>query len=565
MNSNSISLTYLDKVYGLNFTQNFQELKKLLAKCLNLTFEELDGYVIKYLDDEDDYIIISNQSDYDQAFLLMQKINQNCLQICMNKKNEISSRFTSSFFPSKTNICLDNSEEIKKSIITPIKDVPFEKKDDNKDINSAIIENVWSKEDTKANKEALIMISDEGENKKLDEKLVNQELRQKIINETINLDSSIGNLIEDSPKIHDYTGDPAFMDMKQNIVKFLQDFINQEFNSLQERVLTQSIQKSEEEIKKFLQYRADKEKEKIEQIKKEEESNLNKHRKLSQDKLKKEEEPNNIRKSSVHTINAVHSGVKCSNCNQIPIVGVRYKCYTCSNYNLCEKCEDEISEEHNHPFLKIRTSEVEIEKTSDKVIRQSESISFSLNKNLENIPLSRESVQSIFISSAQEANNVEKLQSECITDNLFFLAKTDLELRVNLKIRNSGGIAWPKNCYLVCIEDKSDIKGKSIPLNLKVDPMKECTIELKVYTGKKEGLMKSTWRLNCEKTYFGKEIILLVNVKNDSSVIIDPSKNVNVFIKNNSKSNDYSDINNISAYIDNNSSKGNYYFKILLR
>jgi len=44
--------------------------------------------------------------------------------------------------------------------------------------------------------------------------------------------------------------------------------------------------------------------------------------------------------------------VTCDGCNAYPIVGYRYKCAVCENFDYCEKCEATI--EHNHPFLKIK-------------------------------------------------------------------------------------------------------------------------------------------------------------------------------------------------------------------
>ncbi len=49
----------------------------------------------------------------------------------------------------------------------------------------------------------------------------------------------------------------------------------------------------------------------------------------------------------------VHFGVKCDGCGVFPIVGCRYKCATCDNFDYCEECEKKLSEKHNHPFLKI--------------------------------------------------------------------------------------------------------------------------------------------------------------------------------------------------------------------
>ena len=49
----------------------------------------------------------------------------------------------------------------------------------------------------------------------------------------------------------------------------------------------------------------------------------------------------------------VHFGVKCDGCGVFPIVGCRYKCAFCDNFDYCEQCESKLAEKHNHPFLKI--------------------------------------------------------------------------------------------------------------------------------------------------------------------------------------------------------------------
>ena len=40
-------------------------------------------------------------------------------------------------------------------------------------------------------------------------------------------------------------------------------------------------------------------------------------------------------------------------CKMNPIVGVRYECAVCDCFNYCEKCENEMGEIHNHPFIKF--------------------------------------------------------------------------------------------------------------------------------------------------------------------------------------------------------------------
>jgi len=49
----------------------------------------------------------------------------------------------------------------------------------------------------------------------------------------------------------------------------------------------------------------------------------------------------------------IHAEVTCDGCQAKPVVGVRYKCSVCKNFDFCEVCED--SKQHAHPFLKLRT------------------------------------------------------------------------------------------------------------------------------------------------------------------------------------------------------------------
>jgi hypothetical protein len=53
---------------------------------------------------------------------------------------------------------------------------------------------------------------------------------------------------------------------------------------------------------------------------------------------------------------ATHIGVLCSACKCQPIVGVRYKCMTCVNVNLCEKCE--VSHPPAHRLIKFKESAI---------------------------------------------------------------------------------------------------------------------------------------------------------------------------------------------------------------
>jgi hypothetical protein len=57
-------------------------------------------------------------------------------------------------------------------------------------------------------------------------------------------------------------------------------------------------------------------------------------------------------KSSVDTTTLnTHSTVACDGCGVHPIIGVRYKCCVCKNFDYCEVCEERLG--HEHPFIKI--------------------------------------------------------------------------------------------------------------------------------------------------------------------------------------------------------------------
>ena len=81
----------------------------------------------------------------------------------------------------------------------------------------------------------------------------------------------------------------------------------------------------------------------------------------------------------------VHGRVNCDGCGQKGIIGIRYKCAVCSDFDFCERCEATI--EHEHPFLKIKT----LKQTPVKiftVVNHDEDTSLEINGQQINIPSS---------------------------------------------------------------------------------------------------------------------------------------------------------------------------------
>ncbi len=62
---------------------------------------------------------------------------------------------------------------------------------------------------------------------------------------------------------------------------------------------------------------------------------------------------NEIEKNENADGKAIHKGYICNGCNMRPIIGNRYKCMVCHNFDYCDACEEKYRNEHRHPFLKI--------------------------------------------------------------------------------------------------------------------------------------------------------------------------------------------------------------------
>jgi hypothetical protein len=50
----------------------------------------------------------------------------------------------------------------------------------------------------------------------------------------------------------------------------------------------------------------------------------------------------------------VHYGVSCDGCGMKPIEGIRYKCLTCPNFDLCSSCEEKNQHPSDHALLKLK-------------------------------------------------------------------------------------------------------------------------------------------------------------------------------------------------------------------
>lgn len=72
---------------------------------------------------------------------------------------------------------------------------------------------------------------------------------------------------------------------------------------------------------------------------------VNQSRSMTNSEIKEHQAPPTVACMTVHT------GVTCDGCRVYPIIGKRFKCMTCPDYDLCETCEQRCI--HNHPMVRM--------------------------------------------------------------------------------------------------------------------------------------------------------------------------------------------------------------------
>ena len=74
---------------------------------------------------------------------------------------------------------------------------------------------------------------------------------------------------------------------------------------------------------------------------------ISKNNESINDKLTEIKKEIDILKYKESTRHIIHQGITCNNCQKNNICGMRFKCFTCQNYNICEDCERYLSYIHH--------------------------------------------------------------------------------------------------------------------------------------------------------------------------------------------------------------------------
>ena len=231
-------------------------------------------------------------------------------------------------------------------------------------------------------------------------------------------------------------------------------------------------------------------------------------------------------------ISTIHKGIKCSNCDTEPIVGIRYKCPLCENFNLCEKCEkleNNNINPHQHNLIKMRKEEKKSKNLSKNVIEFKNGLKDNLNNDEKFISednniygkLNEEREKSIEKKSSFESEHNYKIEE--LEENYDIYEGTKF-IEVSFKIENNSKSKYEKGKMKLKFDEKNSLllpEKKCISIN-ELKPGENQVIKIKY-----NKLEKFPAR-NCNNTYFSDFYIQY----NGENITKNPQKiNIRIFDK----------------------------------
>ena len=209
-----------------------------------------------------------------------------------------------------------------------------------------VIEKIYSEDNERLKNEMIKLRKEKDEEKKQifekNDLLIKSEI-EKGINEFINQskinlekkDNEINKIKNDYENKINSIREECYQEIEQKFSKIYEEKIKQIYESamnnskaIYDNLISENKKQFEEEEKKRNQI-------------------------LNSNLLMKSNMSNNI--SRLSQCKTIHKNIACNECKVFPIVGYRYRCLECPDYNLCEQCEKTV--EHEHNFIKYVNEE----------------------------------------------------------------------------------------------------------------------------------------------------------------------------------------------------------------
>ena len=381
--SDKIIILYKEEKKSCSIPKNYLELQKSFISLFNINEKDINLFSFKYTNLDGDEILIEEDEEksFEETISNIKESNSNIFVKKMEDLDDIEEenknynnealRSGIIFKPSNQN----KDEEYKKQI----KELEIMNKEI-VELNKKLI-----REKGKLEKEKKEIINSNNKLIKSREKIKNelQELQEKqkqyessidfnTINNKNNEINELKQKLEDNKtKLEKY--EKEINEYKSQIEQSKIDILNlkkskdiEEKEKEKEKYFNEFIkkkyeEKAKEEINKINQLLQKKLEEKTEKIKliyekkyKEAEEKFEQISQVMMSNMSNVSLSNTDKSSNKNE----HKGIKCERCFIEPIIGYRYKCSVCNNYNLCSKCEEEnqntFFHNHEHDFIKMR-------------------------------------------------------------------------------------------------------------------------------------------------------------------------------------------------------------------
>ena len=287
----------------------------------------------------------------------------------------------------------------------------------------------------------------------------------------------------------------CYEELNQKYSQILQQKIEEIHNTILKDVQTQNQKILDNYVKKF-----------EESEKRREEDYTNSMSKIMMSNAPKEGDIN------FSLVKTVHQGIKCNKCGMDPIIGYRYKCPICKDYNLCQNCEEINSQtgEHEHDFIKMRNQEKQPPKKEEK----------KKPKKEEKL-IKKEEINIIKIEENQPPKQPEKIveyKYELLDKNPEIYTQTvyiedEQDIKFEFGIVNTSSVDFPENGRTKFIKLNSKEKpSEYIVENLKVGNKKNIVIKIPK-KNLKFGVKRFNLILNIDGKNCGDPITLTIILK----------------------------------------------------
>ena len=336
---------------SLPFPKTYKDLYNKCLSSFNIVLIGTQTLELKYKDEDNDFISISHDNDYTEAMSFLEDKNILEIILSINENNPSDTNIIFNRQPFEQHDPLrnaqifninDNSENVEqintnknnKISNTQPKEIDVESDKLAKERRKRIMGKLQNKVKEDYNNSKLMLSQSQREENKNDKDL---QAFQNELKEQVKLPNFNPQLSED---IFNKTIEEFGPQMANDLKEKLSTLIQNQIQSIKKDILEKSIQQSKIIINEFM-----------EKVIKEEEKRQN----IFQDELSKLTQS----KLSLSKLNAtVHKNIQCNHCKTNPIIGIRYQCSECNDYNLCESCEELNAEECFHPkehdFLRLR-------------------------------------------------------------------------------------------------------------------------------------------------------------------------------------------------------------------